>query len=62
MATFLEFSFVERRRAAHPATKGVAMDVPERTAKEPRFVGMVDKIFPPGAPMAGLKKKSLVGP
>jgi len=40
----------------------VAIEVPERTAKEPRGTGNVEMMFPPGAATAGLKKKSLLGP
>jgi len=51
-----------RSRAETPATKGVAMDVPERTAKPPRSRGIVETMLPPGAATAGLKWKLFDGP
>lgn len=41
---------------------GVAMDVPDRTAKLPSGTGNVEMMFPPGADTAGLKNMSFVGP
>ena len=60
--TSVDLPLTERRSAELPATKGVAIDVPERTANEPRGTGKVERILPPGAATAGLKKKSLDGP
>ena len=42
--------------------KGVAIEVPDRTAKLPRGTGKVDRMLPPGAATAGLKNISFVGP
>ena len=53
---------VSKSSADTPAMNGVAIDVPERTANVPRGTGNVDRMFPPGAATAGLKKKSFVGP
>ena len=45
-----------------PAMNGVAIDVPESTANVPSGTGNVERMLPPGAATAGLKKKSFVGP
>lgn len=62
LATAGELPLTERRRPETPATKGVAIEVPDRTAKPPRARGIVEMMFPPGAATAGLKWKSLDGP
>lgn len=62
LPTVAELPFAPKRRAALPARKGVAILVPDSTAHDPSGTGKVDSIFPPGAAMAGLKKKSSVGP
>lgn len=49
-------------RADTPAINGVAIDVPDSTAKLPSGTGNVERMFPPGAEMAGLRNMSLVGP
>lgn len=54
--------FTPNRRAETPAMNGVAMDVPDRTAKLPSGTGNVEMMLPPGAATAGLKKRSFVGP
>ena len=56
------FPFDWNSSAELPATNGAAIDVPDRIANEPREMGMVDTILPPGAATAGLKKKSLERP
>ena len=35
--------------------KGVAIEVPDSTAKAPSLTGMVERMLPPGAATAGLK-------
>ena len=60
-ATSAECPLAAISRAETPATKGVAIDVPERMAKLPRVVGKVETIPPPGAATAGLKWKSFEG-
>lgn len=57
-----DLPLTDSNSAELPATKGVAIDVPERTAKDPRGTGKVERILPPGAATAGLKKKSFEGP
>lgn len=49
-------------KAALPAINGADSDVPDARAKEPSGTGIVERILPPGAATAGLKKKSSVGP
>jgi len=61
-ATSADIPLAVKSRAETPATKGVAMDVPERRAKPPRSRGKVEIIPPPGAAIAGLKRKSFDGP
>lgn len=60
--TAKDFPLTDSNSAELPAMNGVAMDVPERTANEPSGTGKVERMLPPGAATAGLKKKSLVGP
>ena len=60
--TELDLPLTASNSAELPAMKGVAIDVPERTAKDPRGTGKVERMLPPGAATAGLKKKSFVGP
>jgi hypothetical protein len=55
LPTEANLPLTEKRRAALPATKGVAMDVPDSRPKEPCVVGNVERMFPPGAATAGLK-------
>ena len=62
LATAGEFPLTERSRAETPATKGVAIEVPDMTANPPRARGMVETMPPPGADTAGLKWKSFEGP
>lgn len=62
LLTVLVLPFTDKRRAALPAINGVAIEVPDSTPKEPKLVGKVDRMFPPGVTMDGLKKKSLDGP
>ena len=50
------------KSATLAATNGVAIEVPESTANDPRGTGKVDKMLPPGAATAGLKNMSFVGP
>lgn len=54
--------FTPKRSADTPAMNGVAIDVPESTANVPSGTGKVERMFPPGAEIAGLKKKSFEGP
>jgi hypothetical protein len=49
-------------KAELPATKGVAIDVPDSTAQPPRGSGNVERMKPPGAATEGLEFNSLVGP
>ena len=44
-----------KEEGSAPATKGVAVYVPDLTPKEPSVVGNVERMFPPGAATAGLK-------
>lgn len=60
--TAAELPFTENKSALLAARKGVAIDVPDRIAKEPRGTGNVERMLPPGAAMAGLKNMSFVGP
>jgi len=62
LATATVLPLEAKSNAELPAMKGVAMDVPDRTAKEPSGTGKVEMIFPPGAATAGLKNISFVGP
>jgi len=55
LPTEADLPLTEKRRAALPATKGVPMDLPDSTPKEPCVVGNVEKMFPPRAATAGLK-------
>ena len=57
-----EVPFTLSNSADTPAMNGVAIEVPESTANVPRGTGNVERMFPPGAATAGLKKKSFVGP
>lgn len=54
--------FTPKSSADTPAMKGVAIEVPERMAKLPSGTGKVERMLPPGAATAGLKKRSFVGP
>ena len=64
LATCVVLPLEERSSAAEPATKGVAIYVPDITEKEPRSTGKIDiqVMLPPGADTVGLKNRSKVGP
>ena len=49
------FAFDGEEEAGLPATKGVAVDVPDSTPKEPCVVDNVERQFLPGSATVGLK-------
>jgi hypothetical protein len=61
-ATCVVLPLEERSSAAEPATKDVAIDVPDAMEKEPRLTGKVVIMLPPGADTAGLRNSSNDGP
>jgi hypothetical protein len=61
-ATCVVLPLEERSSALAPATKDVAIDVPDAMAKEPRPTGKVEITLPPGADRAGLRNSSKDGP
>lgn len=62
VAVCFVFPLEERTSAAEPATKEVAIDVPDAITKAPRLTGTIVIMWPPGADTAGLKYCSIDGP